>query len=164
MGRVKVAHPDAIDAWVSHRIRPHTTALSMLDETELARCCRMLGEWMTNQGGMLSPAEVELIDFLRSMPGLTEIMVAVARERARQIMKGYDDKHDDKHGAPPLAYVVEDIAGVTARRLRGHGYAQMNEDYWQLGDPRDDLVKAGAVLVAAIGVMDREAARAAAGG
>lgn len=69
---------------------------------------------------------------------------AIARERGRQITElGYDAEHD---------------AGHTAHDLMGMALAYLGVAYWQPNGrvERPDLVKAGALVAAAIDRLDDE--------
>lgn len=88
----------------------------------------------------------------------------IAVERARQITaEGWTLDHDDKHAHGQLAkaaasYAYGSTIGTTSRRWWFP--ADMwpwDKSWWKLTDPRRDLVKAGALIVAEIERLDRAA-------
>ncbi|TAK45297.1 MAG: hypothetical protein EPO27_10430 [Betaproteobacteria bacterium] len=94
----------------------------------------------------------------------------VIAERVRQIkVEGWDSKHDDEHDAGDLAsagacYAVEaacklspyDGLGTEGRTLP---WWPWNSKWWKPKDPRRDLVRAAALIIAEIERIDRPTLR-----
>jgi len=107
----------------------------------------------------------------------------VLAERQRQVKKGYTAEHDDDHTDASIALagachaamaaataVISDINCTDISRLQRMGVSlRFCHALWPWGDrgqervePRDDLVKAGALIIAEIDRLDRAAAKGAA--
>ena len=83
-------------------------------------------------------------------------------ERARQqSVEGYTPEHDDEHGAGELAGAAACYAlwGVMhwAARQGAKDFWPWSLDHWKPGDHRDNLVKAGALILAEIERLYRAA-------
>lgn len=104
----------------------------------------------------------------------TASMRDVIAERFRhQLQEGWNDQHDDEHKAGELA----SAASAYASHMAAFWYAWVDgreKDYrlkatppgwpwgrqwWKPKDPRRDLVRAGALILAEIDRLDREATR-----
>lgn len=91
----------------------------------------------------------------------------IAAERARQInAEGWTPEHDDEHTDGALAVA----AGCYAQRAGGVGVLVQGKpptwwpwdaSWWKPQDPRRNLIKAGALIVAEIERLDRAAQRGA---
>ncbi|MCD1616948.1 helix-turn-helix domain-containing protein [Salipiger manganoxidans] len=95
-------------------------------------------------------------------------IAAIAAERQRQIeVEGWTPGHDDQHQGAELAqaaaaYVLNccDDSDSPARRFLGADIWPWADEWWKpSGDPRRDLVKAGALIAAEIDRLDRMASR-----
>ncbi len=75
-------------------------------------------------------------------PQTTAVLAAITLERDRQLSKlGWTPEHDDKHGPTHLIVIATDWL-IHASHVDG-------------GERRDALVKAAALLVSAVEVLDR---------
>lgn len=96
------------------------------------------------------------------------VLDEIAVERRRQIeQEGFDAKHDDMHGGPALALAAASYAYHAARfhdaEALGGRYQIKAPPYewpwaarwWRPKDPRRDLIKAAALIVAEIERIDR---------
>lgn len=110
------------------------------------------------------------LDLLRSVvPSETGPMAEIAAERRRQIEKeGWSVEHDDEHDAGTMAcagaaYALN--AGCVLYPLNGTAmekppeFWMWGEEWWKPKDPRRDLIRAAALIVAELERMDREKAR-----
>jgi hypothetical protein len=85
----------------------------------------------------------------------------IAAERARQIaVEGWDAAHDDAHKNGALAMAAASYAAEAADTLRGQARIAKAIwpwawSWWKPADPRRDLVRAGALIVAEIERLDR---------
>lgn len=102
-------------------------------------------------------------DHIRRASALT----AIADERRRQIeVEGWDEAHDDAHADGALAKAAGSYAIFTASpHYGGPGFAHPVQWPWsphwfKPTDRRNDLVKAGALIVAEIERLDRAAVAA----
>ena len=84
----------------------------------------------------------------------------VLAERQRQIeVEGWTPEHDDAHSLGQMAgaalcYLAEDIPHWA--RQQAHGcYWPWDAEWWNPGDHRRNLVKAGALILAEIERLDR---------
>lgn len=107
---------------------------------------------------------------MRQAVGLTSAVRSVIAERQRQVVvEGWSAEHDDKHDSGELAGAAACYARHTNARgwvfAQGRYSAYRNEpppsawpfdfDAWKPTNPRRDLVKAGALILAEIERMDR---------
>ena len=89
----------------------------------------------------------------------TSAMAAVLAERQRQIdVEGWTPEHDDEHDIGELA-----IAAACYVTAAPEGFSDIVQwpwaaKWWKPGDPRRNLVKAGALILAEIERLDRAAA------
>lgn len=88
----------------------------------------------------------------------------VLAERQRQMdAEGWTDEHDDAHGVGELSAAGMCYAGHACLTLRGKGGATVPspwpwaDEWWKPKNPRRDLVRAAALLIAEIERLDREA-------
>ena len=84
------------------------------------------------------------------------ILEEVAKERQRQVKKGYDAEHDDMYVDDELAYNAIDIVHST---LKGADAAVYEDDFGVVNkyadDPRKRMIVAISLLVAYVEAMDR---------
>ena len=92
--------------------------------------------------------------------GMTHAARDVLAERQRQIeVEGWTPEHDDAHSLGQMAgaalcYLAEDIPHWA--RQQAHGcYWPWDAEWWNPGDHRRNLVKAGALILAEIERLDR---------
>ncbi len=92
--------------------------------------------------------------------GMTHAARDVLAERQRQIeVEGWTPEHDDAHSlgqmaSAALCYLAEDIPHWA--RQQAHGcYWPWDAEWWNPGDHRRNLVKAGALILAEIERLDR---------
>jgi len=106
------------------------------------------------------------VNHARALAAPDEAIAAAARdvlaERQRQTAKGWTPEHDDTHRH---GEIIMEGWGARSRLLRANGYRSFGE----LSECRDQLVKAGALILAEIERLDRiqthaRAAAPAAGG
>lgn len=88
----------------------------------------------------------------------------VLAERQRQIeAEGWTDDHDDAHGIGELSAAGMCYAGHACLTLRGKGGDTVPspwpwaDEWWKPKNPRRDLVRAAALLIAEIERLDRDA-------
>jgi hypothetical protein len=100
--------------------------------------------------------------------GLSSGALAMLAERRRQVdVEGYTPEHDDAHGRGEMASAAAAYAYVSGLvphdRRYGVGYAPAwwpwLTGWWKPRDPRRNLIRAGALIIAEIDRLDREAAR-----
>ena len=94
---------------------------------------------------------------------------AIAAERRRQIeAEGWTPEHDDDHAGGELAKAAGCYAWAAAQSDELRGVFRdppptwppiWGSKWWKLKDRRSDLVRAGALIAAEIGRLDRAAAR-----
>lgn len=121
------------------------------------------------------PAGALLVDPdepLRAAPKATQAAIDVLAERQRQISEeGWTPEHDDEHGGGQMAGAAACYAShVNARGWVLDGLEDglnvyqteptpdawpWDEPWWKPTDPRRDLVKAGALILAEIERIDR---------
>ena len=96
--------------------------------------------------------------------GMTRAARDVLAERQRQIeVEGWTPEHDDAHSLGQMAgaalcYLAEDIPHWA--RQQAHGcYWPWDAEWWNPGDHRRNLVKAGALILAEIERLDRATRR-----
>jgi hypothetical protein len=105
---------------------------------------------------------IDLTDLL-TKAGCTQALIDVARERVRQVQeKGWTPEHDDAE------HDVETLASA-AMAFAQSSFSEPDEDpedvgfWWPFEEPmkrktpREDLVRAGAMILAAIEFIDRAA-------
>ncbi|KGA43628.1 hypothetical protein KU75_00180 [Pectobacterium odoriferum] len=96
----------------------------------------------------------------------SDAILNVINERQRQInAEGWTPKHDDKHTDGALALAASCYAYVAAIQSPGGGMSYeewpklkfwpWGEEWWKPTDPRRDLVKAAALIIAEIERIDR---------
>jgi len=87
------------------------------------------------------------------------IAMELQLERRRQITEeGFNPKHDEQHGGGELAKAAAAyIAGALFGRAFAIGFWPWDPAGFKPKDPRRDLVRAGALVIAAIERLDREA-------
>lgn len=103
----------------------------------------------------------------------TQGMVDVISERVRQIeIEGYKSPHDDKHDGGELSLGAVCYADIAGAQIRGAGLEELKPLYfcghhyhdwpWEeesfkpSDDPRRNLVKAAALILAEIDRIDRK--------
>jgi len=111
----------------------------------------------------------EFVRTRRTPPDFQYIVEEIAAERWREIAgEGYTLAHDDQHDDGSLAQAAAAYAYAGAAQDRATRSADLDEALliwpWATGGfkptlPRRDLVKAGAMIVAEIGRLDRLARR-----
>lgn len=86
----------------------------------------------------------------------------IAAERQRQTeVEGWDSTHDDHYVDGALALAAASYAFSSAHRRGRRGFASVpdiwpwHKAWWKPAEPRRDLVKAGALIVAEIERLDR---------
>lgn len=91
---------------------------------------------------------------------MTKAAADVLAERRRQIeAEGWTPDHDDEHDNGSMALA----AAAYAAEAGGLGYMQSrklfpwNDNWWKPKDPRRNLIKAGALILAEIERLDRAA-------
>jgi hypothetical protein len=98
----------------------------------------------------------------------TDGMAAVILERIRQItVEGYDSANDDNTPLGELAKAAACYCGSARLQLMGAKASELDlpaiwpweEACWKPKDPRRDLVRAAALIIAQIDVIDRAEAR-----
>lgn len=99
-------------------------------------------------------------------PGLAGLADVVA-ERRRQIeAEGWTPEHDEQHGDGELALAAASYIQGSFYRLPDHAAQPMpvnwpwGQRWWKPKNPRRDLVRAGALILAELDRMDRAAAKA----
>lgn len=99
---------------------------------------------------------------------MTKALEDVAAERFRQVeVEGWTADHDDTHGAAQMgyaaaAYVLSAAGHYGPDRARWvPGFWPWDRHWWKPRSPREDLVRAAALIVAEIERLDRAAKRAA---
>ncbi|HWK44896.1 MAG TPA: hypothetical protein VNT30_09255 [Stellaceae bacterium] len=107
--------------------------------------------------GKHSPSPRDAV--LAHKTSIVRASAALLNERNRQVdVEGYSTDHDDLHGYRQLA------AAAGAYALSASGADEAKHQWpWQMAefnpkDPRRDLVRAGALILAAINAFDRKAA------
>ena len=103
--------------------------------------------------------------------GLTPGTIDIIKERRRQIAaEGWTPEHDDEHTDGSLALAAGSYCESAARpkilaRKPGGAFAipklwpqSWSRDWWKPKSPREDLVRAGALIIAEIERIDRAAA------
>lgn len=108
-----------------------------------------------------------------STPRPASVIDEIAAERKRQIeAEGWSENHDDEHGNAELARAAAAYAAHAglfrdARQLASnyrlkapHELWPWHHRWWKPKDPRRDLIRAAALIVAEIERLDRKAARA----
>ena len=79
----------------------------------------------------------------------------IAAERRRQIeQEGWSADHDDSHVHGELARAAAAYAWESCMAM-GYQFWPWSEDWWKPKDPRHDLVRAAALIVAEIERLDR---------
>ena len=99
------------------------------------------------------------------MSGFTKAMKDVLNERQRQILnEGYSNAHDDDHDAGELSGAGAAYALNASCQLYPYHGLPLDEKpdsfiwdkkYWKPKSPREDLVRAAALLIAEIERIDR---------
>jgi hypothetical protein len=81
-------------------------------------------------------------------PPHVRILFEVSNERLRQLDKGFDAEHDDRHSLPAWAYLL-------LRRVTDLSHP------WAEAHPvaRQELIEIAAIAIAAVESLDRAAAR-----
>ncbi|MDR8077819.1 hypothetical protein KPA96_19375 [Burkholderia cenocepacia] len=109
--------------------------------------------------GMLSAAAVRLT----SRETLTAAARDVLAERRRQVdVEGFTPEHDDEHntrGEIPAAAGSYALHAFDRRIAYIPAWWPWRRTWWKPGTPRQMLVKAGALILAAIEQIDRRAAK-----
>lgn len=102
-----------------------------------------------------------------------KVLEEIAAERLRQVeVEGWTPDHDDTHRAGELSDAAACYAtrhrAFKALELAGRGYAPFMsyrdlwpwaDHWWKPKSPREDLIRAGALIVAEIERLDRMAGR-----
>lgn len=92
-------------------------------------------------------------------------LVLIRAERHRQLSEcGWSTQHDDTHTMGELALAAACYAWAGTSHVIGHGSPPLAPAFWPFGghawkpapDPRRNLVRAGALIVAEMERMDRE--------
>lgn len=98
----------------------------------------------------------------RAIASTMHALQDVADERSRQVSaEAYDRAHDDEHKAGELAQAAACYAAHAGGMPEaGYGYAPywpFDDESWKPKDPRRDLIRAAALIVAEIERLDRAA-------
>lgn len=82
--------------------------------------------------------------------------IAAERKRQREV-EGWTEQHDDEHDWGQLALAASCYAAHAAGRYRGvrPGAWPWEPQWWKPKDPRRDLIRAAALIVAEIERIDR---------
>lgn len=115
-------------------------------------------------------------DLLRALTAPVTVMREIDAERHRQITKeGFDAKHDDEHASRELARAAAAYVQHYFERqwlMTGNPFPSKHEQYaedeppdfwpwdeewWKPKNPRRDLIRAAALIVAEIERLDRAA-------
>lgn len=98
----------------------------------------------------------------------TQALRDVKAERRRHIsVEGWSPQHDDEHDTGEMALAAACYAVSAAlpdehnRQIAFARYWRWDEKWWKPKTPREDLVRAGALILAEIERLDRSATRAA---
>lgn len=90
-----------------------------------------------------------------------KVLAEIGRERTAQILvHGWTREHDDSHTVEELAHAGASYAALLTGR-HGHsppGLWPFEDAAWNPKDKRHDLIRAAALIVAAIERLDREEA------
>lgn len=100
---------------------------------------------------------------------LTTAATDVLAERQRQqSVEGWTPEHDDKHSGGELAMAASCYSYIAGEINPGGGMSYLEwprlkfwpweDEWWKPTNPRHDLVKAGALIIAEIERLDRAAA------
>ena len=102
--------------------------------------------------------------------GGSQALADIAAERRRQVeVEGWEAAHDDEHTDGSLALAAGSYCESAARpkilaRKPGAAFAipklwpqSWSRDWWKPKSPREDLVRAGALIIAEIERIDRAA-------
>lgn len=92
---------------------------------------------------------------------------SIAAERKRQVeVEGWTPEYDDAHtdgamSAAATAYAFSAFTGTSYRAFSAEpiGFWPWNAEWWKPKTPREDLVRAGALIAAEIDRIDRLSAR-----
>lgn len=108
---------------------------------------------------------------------ITPAVIDVIKERRRQVKaEGWTPEHDDAHTDSSLALAAGSYCESAARprilsRKPGAAFAipklwplSWSRDWWKPKSPREDLVRAGALIIAEIERIDRTDANVSSGG
>ncbi|MFD1330728.1 hypothetical protein ACFQ4O_01805 [Methylopila musalis] len=114
---------------------------------------------------MTRAQDLALRDNTRMATSDTEAARDVLAERRRQVeAEGWTLEHDDAHDAGEMsaagaAYAMSAYLGTTTRYLAldPTGFWPWDPSWWKPKSPREDLVRAGALILAEIERMDRAA-------
>lgn len=89
--------------------------------------------------------------------GTYGVLMEVARERAKQISKGFDASQDDLYTTDelPRAAIVYALKGNGVETMLGRKIYPWNKQTFKDDGPRANLIKAAALLVAEIERLDR---------
>jgi hypothetical protein len=90
----------------------------------------------------------------------SKALLEIQAERQRQIdAEGWTHEHDDRHETGELARAAGCYALHSSEQYPDADEVPVlwpwDEDWWKPSDPRRDLVKAGALILAEIERMDR---------
>lgn len=97
---------------------------------------------------------------------LTPIQAIVAERQRQQREEGWTPEHDDQHiggelataaGCYALISTCHTPGGYLAAFTRPHAMWPFSHKWWKPKNPRADLVKAGALILAEIERLDRKA-------
>lgn len=98
----------------------------------------------------------------------TQALRDVKAERRRQIsVEGWSPQHDDEHDTGEMALAAACYAVSAAqpdehnRQIAFARYWRWGEKWWKPRSPREDLIRAGALILAEIERLDRSTACAA---
>lgn len=97
----------------------------------------------------------------------TDAVRDILAERLRQIeAEGWTPEHDDQHASSQIAlaaaaYILNtaDYSDGPQIRFMGADLWPWSDDWWKPTDPRRDLVKAGALIIAEIERIDRQSSQ-----
>jgi len=133
----------------------------MLENTDTSTCCTCGYEWKTGRNGSHSCTDTLLKRFASST-ALSDVI----DERHRQInKKGYTPQHDNDHDAGELAGAGSAYALNASCQLYPYYNLPLDEkpdsftwddSHWKPKSPREDLVRAAALLIAEIERIDRK--------
>ncbi len=93
-----------------------------------------------------------------ALPESSRAATDLLEERRRQIMvEGWTPEHDDAHDNGEMADAAALYASMRVRHITGFATWPWDAKWWKPTNPRRDLVKAGALIVAEIERIDRAA-------
>lgn len=122
---------------------------------------RAAGGWVVNDAIMANVRAEAAAASMAAQPAQAPAARDVLAERARQIgVEGWTPEHDDKHPPGELAKAAACYAIHEPDFTHVPSFWPWGGSWWKPGDPRRNLVKAAALILAEIERLDRAAARA----